>query len=260
MRVLPEQGSFAPEAFAHRVVAARGVRVPQIMHWEHQNALLGRSVMVTDEMPGRALDPQTDALTLDAMLRAAGRDLARANSVAVTGWGWIEREPGTLGLSAPYPNARAWLADGFAERMTALRRHAVFDAATLDAIATSIRRYDGLFDDDAPCLAHGDFDPSHIFIHQGSYAGIIDWGEIRGAQPFYDLGHFAMTNAALLPALLAGYAEITALPPTIDQRIHLTSLLIALERTGGGLLRRPERPPFQPYVAAVLRALAALHA
>ena len=32
-------------------------------------------------------------------------------------------------------------------------------------------------------LAHGDFDPTHVFAARGTYAGIIDFGEIRGAPP-----------------------------------------------------------------------------
>lgn len=41
-------------------------------------------------------------------------------------------------------------------------------------------------------LAHGDFDTTHIYQDNGRYTGIIDFGEIRGADRWYDLGYFHM--------------------------------------------------------------------
>ncbi len=58
-------------------------------------------------------------------------------------------------------------------------------------------------------MAHGDFDTSHIFAANGSYTGIIDFGEIRGAEPTFDLGHLALHAPDALPAVLQGYASVT---------------------------------------------------
>ena len=63
------------------------------------------------------------------------------------------------------------------------------------------------------CLAHGDFDLTHIWLDgQGRYAGIIDFGEMRGAGRYFDLGHFLLHDGAdrsvpLFEHFLGGYHE-----------------------------------------------------
>ncbi|MBO0715312.1 MAG: phosphotransferase, partial [Acidimicrobiales bacterium] len=41
-------------------------------------------------------------------------------------------------------------------------------------------------------LAHGDLDVTHIYQENGCYSGIIDFGEVRGAEREFDLGHFLL--------------------------------------------------------------------
>jgi aminoglycoside phosphotransferase (APT) family kinase protein len=49
-------------------------------------------------------------------------------------------------------------------------------------------------------LAHGDFDATHIWLDDhGRYAGIIDFGEMRGADRHFDLGHFLLHDRAPVP-------------------------------------------------------------
>ena len=81
-------------------------------------------------------------------------------------------------------------------------------------------------------------DPTHIYHERGAYTGIIDFGEIRGANALYDLGHFNVENSASLPDLLTGYRQIATLPSDYQQRIELTSLLIAIRRLGRWARRR----------------------
>ena len=93
-------------------------------------------------------------------------------------------------------------------------------------------------------LAHGDLDVTHIYQRDGRYTGIIDFGEIRGADRRYDLGHFHLhdgeTLAGLvLPDLLAGYREVAPLPPEAERQIRLLGLLIGLRALRGSLRRPP---------------------
>jgi hypothetical protein len=65
------------------------VKVPEVIHFEHYNRLLQRSVMVTAEIKGRPLS-QSAMLSQkerEAILREAGRDLARISTVPVEGFG-----------------------------------------------------------------------------------------------------------------------------------------------------------------------------
>ena len=82
-------------------------------------------------------------------------------------------------------------------------------------------------------LAHGDFDTTAIFCSDGRYTGIIDFGEIRGAEPAFDLGHFHLHDeermpARLLPALLAGHGRV-ALPPD-EPSIRRSAVLSGLRQ------------------------------
>jgi aminoglycoside phosphotransferase (APT) family kinase protein len=91
-------------------------------------------------------------------------------------------------------------------------------------------------------LAHGDFDPTHVYAANRRYSGIIDFGEIRGAPPLYDAAHWALQ--APLEPLLAGYREIAALPDDHEQVIARLSIEIGdeiLERIAGRGNARYER-------------------
>lgn len=112
-------------------------------------------------------------------------------------------------------------------------------------------------------LAHGDFDTTPIFQHQGRYAGIIDFGEIRGADQWYDLGHFRMHDGGSLPIpllapLIEGYQTVTMLPLDHQQRICFASLLIGVRTLARHLQKYPSSSLVQHAVTAIRRDLAVL--
>lgn len=122
LRILPEEGaSFAPEVAAHTQLRSMQIKVPEVVHFEHYNELLQRSVMATAEIKGRPLS-QSSTLSqeqMEAIVREAGRDLARLNTVRVEGFGWVRRDsPDLKPLQAEWPTHRAfalehWKADAY---------------------------------------------------------------------------------------------------------------------------------------------------
>jgi aminoglycoside phosphotransferase (APT) family kinase protein len=100
-------------------------------------------------------------------------------------------------------------------------------------------------------LAHGDFDATAIFSAAGRYTGIIDFGEIRGAEPAYDLGHFHLHDGEppLLPALLEGYARVA--PPPDAPSIRRSAVLLGLRQ----LCRWLDRGRALDHPAVVERAM-----
>ncbi len=109
---MPEEGaSFAPEVTVHKLLRARQVPVPEIIHFEACNALLGRSIMVAREIPGRPLS-QSVALgqvALERIAAAAGQDLRLIHDIPVAGFGWVRRaEPAGAPLRAEWPTHRAF--------------------------------------------------------------------------------------------------------------------------------------------------------
>jgi aminoglycoside phosphotransferase (APT) family kinase protein len=118
---------------------------------------------------------------------------------------------------------------------------ALFTVAELErlwALVDSERRRDLA----GATLAHGDFDTTAIFQRDGDYSGLIDFGEIRGAEPLFDLGHFSLwehdsTPVPLLGDLLAGYGEVAALPARHEELVGRSATLLGLRQPPGGLGR-----------------------
>ena len=94
-------------------------------------------------------------------------------------------------------------------------------------------------------LAHGDLDATHIWLDgHGRYAGIIDFGEMRGADRHFDLGHFLLhdrdaRSVALFEDFLAGYAETAALTGGHRELIRRSAIMSGLRQLS--LWLGPER-------------------
>lgn len=258
VRVLPEaNASFEPEALVHRLLLARGLRVPGILFVEPFNPLLERSVMGTTPIAGQAIGYEHPPANAAALVRIAGRELAVLNGVEVQGFGWIRRDAEAAhALLGEYATHRKWLGDEFGPAFMTLDQYQVLLPRDMQAVREALAEAASLFASDHAVLAHGDFDPTHIYYQGDHYTGIIDFGEIRGTHPLYDLGHFAIGSSDLLPALLDGYSEVSPLPSDARRRIDLSALLIAARRIG----RRVARGAgiFEPDLVAVQRLLSEL--
>lgn len=245
LRVLPEPGaSFAPEVLAHRLLRQHNVRVPDVITFEHRNQALQRSVMITTEVEGEPIDPGLPDEAKRRILREAGRDLAVINSTAVEGFGWIKRDKAEVSwLEAEHRTHRDFALEGFEEHVDVLVRNFLSEREVRQ-VREVFQHFDPWLNEDQGRLAHGDFDVTHIFQRGGQYTGIIDFGEIRGGDRCYDLGHFRVHDAEtipqrLLPYLVEGYTDVEALPPDYERRIALSSLLIGI----AALARRLDRLP-----------------
>jgi aminoglycoside phosphotransferase len=244
LRILPEVGaSFAPEAHVHTFLREKNVKVPEIVYFEHCNVMLQRSIMVTTEIKGRPISHYPVNEVTRNVLAEAGRDLAVVNGLRVEKFGWIRRDSSEVAaLEAEFPTYRAFVFEHLEEDL-ALLSEQVLNMPEIMAIRQIIGRCDTWLDLEQAWLAHGDFDMTHIYQENGRYTGIIDFGEIRGADPFYDLGHFRMYDGETLPAmvlpyLLEGYRELVHLPPDYEQRVHFSSLLIAIRTLARSMKKR----------------------
>jgi len=267
LRVLPEtDAGFAAEAYAHRVLRARGVRVPEVVYVEHYNDIVQRSVMVTTEIEGchvghRPVDEATRRILFEA-----GQQLAIINSIPVAGFGWIKREQREVHqLEAEQPTHRAFAIGHLDDDLATLGSRILSPSETV-AIRLIVERHASWLDAEHGCLAHGDFDMTPIFQEDGRYTGIIDFGEIRGADPWYDLGHFRAHDGETLPVplldhLVAGYRDVTPLPDDHHQRICFAGLLIAVRALAHRLHKYPRAVHMhQALLRSIRRDLTALRA
>jgi Ser/Thr protein kinase RdoA (MazF antagonist) len=253
--------SLAPEVYAHTILRERGAQVPAIVYYDPYHVSLERSVMITTEIPGTPLGQHPPDAATAAVVRAAGRDLALINQVPVVGFGWIRRDrPHVDTLTAEHTCYRDFALEGLDDHLSLLGQHVLTPGEMAEIRANLARDTDWLNVEHA-WLAHGDLDVSHIYQQEGCYSGIIDFGEIRGTDRFYDLGHFNLHDTetvplVLLPALLEGYGEVSPLPPDAEERINLASLVIGV-RALARSLGRPAAGSYQAFLTRALRRVLA---
>ncbi|CAA9560512.1 MAG: hypothetical protein AVDCRST_MAG19-1759 [uncultured Thermomicrobiales bacterium] len=118
------------------------------------------------------------------------------------------------------------------ERLHRLR--GVLRDDTVRAIRRAVADRDAWIGAEQARLAHGDLDATHDFQHEGRYAGIIDFGEIRGADRHDALGHFALHEGKtlprpVLPFLLEGYRDVVPRSAEEERRLHLWAVLIGVQ-------------------------------
>ena len=214
--------SRAAEARVHQMLHGAGVPVPEIVVFEDRPPELDRSAMLTRGIPGQAMSEHDwtglDAAAIDRVARAAGRDLARTNRVPVRGFGWVRAVTDDGTLLAEHPSRSAWTME-YRQATVAVAGSGLLAKDVAGRLRTVMERWLRLPDRATGQLAHGDFDTSHIFLDEASltYSGLIDFGEIRGADRLYDVGHALLHDAQpdrprILAPLLAGYQEVSLLP------------------------------------------------
>jgi len=239
----------------------QGLHVPEVVHVEPFDQALGRSVLLMAEIPGRPLAECRDERAARRVARAAGRELAVLNRVAVEGFGWVERRPPTWPLRGAWATYAGFVASDLPDPWPG-RLAALFPSRELDRLWSLVAGERGR-DLAGGQLAHGDLDTTPIFQVEGHYSGLIDFGEIRGTEPLYDLAHFLLHDQErlampLLADLLAGYGEVAALPADHQELIRRSAILGGLRQLARWLGTFRNLPPDHPAAsgrAARLRQL-----
>ncbi len=259
------EASLTPEAEVHRLLALRAVHLPEIIAFDPCHPLLGRSLMVTSAIAGMPMDERLTPAQRRTILIAAGRDLAKINSVPVAGFGWINRTSAeSRQLRAEYPDWQAFVVATLDDHLDRLGRVGVLKSGAVGRIKSLFSACEGREGlDQSAWLAHGDFDTTHIFHTGGQYSGIIDFGEIRGADRLYDLGHFLLHDGEripqqLFPHLLAGYQELIPLLPDHKKRIRRIAIMIGVSGLGRLMQRRPQDYRSAPLYQWLVRKLPVL--
>lgn len=248
LRVLPEAGTtFGPEARAHQHARSLGCRVPEVLAYEASDPVLERSIMLMTEIPGRPLSADLSPADAEAIVKAAGRDLARINAIPVSGFGWVDRSSADIPteITAMHPTLDDMLDTEYRPVIERLPDGAVRDIDPESLRQALHRALEAVRGGGDSVLVHGDFDASHIFVDNERYSGIIDFGEIRGMPALYDLGHHWMHDRERLPYstldwLIAGYSEVKPLPEDATRWIRAWSCLIVARALVRGLRRNPE--------------------
>jgi aminoglycoside phosphotransferase (APT) family kinase protein len=233
LRLAEEPGEdLTTDALVLERLRAMDVRVPGVVAASPSTAAFPLSWMIMTEVPGRSLaQGGTDDEARRAAM-AAGRDVAVINSVPVAGFGWLQRD-GSGRLTAELPSysqfAASYLPSPWPGRLSEL-----FDQRQLDTLLALVAG-----EQDRPLggghLVHGDLDVTHIYAHAGRYTGIIDFGEMRGAEVHFDLGHFLLHDGETRPArlfgsFLKGYRQLSPLADGYWEAIRTSAILLGLRQ------------------------------
>jgi aminoglycoside phosphotransferase (APT) family kinase protein len=246
LRMLSDPGhSFAAEAAVHAQLRAIHVPAPEVIHFEHRNAALQRSLLITTAIPGKPVSQSGELgeATLQGIVAEAGRDLARINSIHVSGFGRLRGHAEADRLAGQHQTISEVLLSGLDSAVSVVSQVSLMPSET-SQLKRLIMSAEAWLDREQPQLAHGDFSTRHIFQHGGRYTGIIDFGDSRGMSRWYDLGYFHMRDGGLLPyrllpALLNGYAEIAEPEQNSEHYIRMISLLIGVPLIASALRRGP---------------------
>lgn len=243
LRLAEEAGeSRAAEARVHQLLHDAGLPVPDVVAFEARPPELDRSAMLTRRIPGRPmLEPERgrlDAEAVDRVARPAGRDLARINRIPVRGYGWVEAVADDGALLAEHPSRSAWAVE-YQRAMAEVAGSGLLADGVVEQLLAVMERWLRLPDRASSHLAHGDLDASHIFLNEPSltYSGLIDFGEIRGADRLYDLGHALLQDAlpdrpSIFAPLLAGYQEINRVSVAALTEIRDQAVAIGTRQLG----------------------------
>jgi aminoglycoside phosphotransferase (APT) family kinase protein len=240
LRILPEQHmSFAVEVHVHSLLRKQQVQVPEVLFFENDNESLGMSLMLVKEILGSSIEDYPPLVGNEDILCKAGQQLAVLNQIQVDGFGWIKRGKESCGniLQGEHLSLQEYIYACFDEDLFLLSED-VFHRDVAIQIKTTITNGLALMVRHPSCLNHGDFDDSHIFSHNGNFTGLIDFGEMQGNSPFYDLGHFKLHDgqhgqlSASYPSLAIGYNEVRSLTNDDQIEIDLWALWIGVRRLG----------------------------
>lgn len=233
LRLAEEPGEdMTTDALILERLRAQGARVPEVVAVSPPAGAFPRSWMIMTEVPGRSIARAGSDEEATQAAAAAGRDAAVINSVPVAGFGWVRRD-GSARLSAELPGYRQFATSYLPEP---------WPGGLTDAFGP--RQLDALYElaaaeRDRPLrfgrLAHGDLDVTHVYAHAGRYSGIIDFGEMRGADPYFDLGHFLLHDGETRPtplfgSFLDGYLQVTPLPDDHLRAIRGSAILLGLRQ------------------------------
>lgn len=207
--------------------------VPRILEYEFDPPELDRSIALTSRISGVPLSTSAGVRSVEDIGIAAGTALASINRTPVSGYGWVTGVTVDGMLKAEHSTRAAWAAEyidaaGKVAASTTLSPHLI---ARLQAL---IDAWAAIPETVPASLAHGDFDSTHIYVdpETGEFTGIIDFGEIRGADPLYDLGHLLLHEGevgrpGIFPHVLAGCSRVIPQSSEAPDHIQLQAIAIA---------------------------------
>ena len=205
------------EAWALGECAARGVRAPRV-HALHRFDVEGESLAATvmDKVRGdRLCDVDLGEADVRRVLREVGAWLVELHSIPVTGFGYLDaRGVGKLATMDDWLTELTSTSSAFEDAGRSVGLAAATIRDWLREIVDSCRA--------APphvVLIHNDLLAKHVMVHDGNFAGIIDFGEVACEPAANDFAKWDFCEGDRFPVewMRDGYGDASLFQPPNDR-------------------------------------------
>lgn len=199
--------------------ASQDIPAPRILG--HRNVELDsdtRSILVMDKLPGERLcDLDPRQLDLRQILGDLGEWLTRVHSIPVRGFGYLDASG--IGRLATLAD---WLAN-----LTVEAQAFVTAGTSVGLDEGTVRRWLGEILESFEArparvtLIHNDLLANHVLVHDGSLAGVIDFGEVAAEPTLNEFAKWDFSEGERFPVewIQEGYGDPSLFDPA-DDRIY----------------------------------------
>jgi len=212
------------EAFAYSQLAALGARVPRVIS-------VSPEALEMSAFDGETLDDLTYLYSSPDIFDEAAHDLALARQITFTGFGTAI--PSDQGFSGLLQSWQDFLDKGLLD----LENSKLLPQAMKDKFIDYWNRVAPDIELPQGMLVHGDFSLSAVFVKDGEYEGLIDFGDAFIGDPLMDLAYFRFKEVTkdygqlTYDHLAKAYIENTQIDPAyLEQAVRLYMIYWAVKR------------------------------
>jgi fructosamine-3-kinase len=218
--------NFTPETLIHSKLIELGLKVPEIIFFENFSAKLnGHSFMLIPDIGGIQMNNDI----FKEVIYEAGKRLAKINSLQFKGFGMIERFSNDISeIKGSKENHIDFILNFYKEKLLKICRNNIITDCDVTRLENFIEQNKHLLDIDRGNLVHGDFNLNHIFQKDGVLSGIIDFGDAKISNQFYDLAYFKICNRNYFEDLFDGYKQNIVLPENWENILKITTLIVGI--------------------------------
>lgn len=233
LRILPEKDyAFSQVVTVHNKAAELGIKVPNVIYSEDfSNLFDGKSFMLISAIDGKNLE-YSDNNNRDEVLTQAGIDVAKLNTITCNGYGWIERSKPLLNaLEGVFKSLKDDLTQKLDDRLSVYMSQEMLTNSQVNKILKLVAKLEDT-NNNTSTIAHTDISYAHIFHNNGSYTGIIDLDDIRGADKYLDLAEASMSFSDMdYKNFLQGHLSISKISKEeLSNEFRITRLFWAIEK------------------------------
>jgi|GEM_PF-1443939 aminoglycoside phosphotransferase len=179
-RVLASKQQYRFEAFAYRLVRAKGVSVPQVLFADED-------IILMTQLRGSEMDDREQLFDNAELFASIANDLARCHTISLPGFGY------TRVVDGEYVGSHASWHSFLDEAGSAVHDIKPMGGLTRKDLEVLRSYWSHLLPDiqlEQGVLVHGDFAMSAIFVDGTQYTGLIDFGDALIGDPLLDIAYF----------------------------------------------------------------------